>query len=185
MPLFNVILQIDDLKQNEIKNNLYNQQQKPTSDTSSLIVRDNVSDLCSTSTSSILATSSSSQISSKSSRNSSSIQYAHTQSQSSTYIDPKKNLLRHITEMEGDFESEPNLNVERRTAPKMDNARKLINRTRGSSLNQSLNETSRNLASSYSETTCDSSEVNLHVQKAPVDDASDNVSWFIIALVLI
>lgn len=86
--------------------------------------------------------------------------------------------------MEGDFESEPNLNVERRTAPKMDNARKLINRTRGSSLNQSLNETSRNLASSYSETTCDSSEVNLHVQKAPADDASDSVSWFI-GLVLI
>ena len=135
-----------------------NDQSKMTSDINAAAAREsNVTDLSSTSTSSILA-SSSSQFSA--SKNSGSIQYAHIQSHSSTYIDPKKNELRHINETE-DFESEPNLNVERETPTKLENARRLTNRTRGSSLNQSLKEATGRAWSDA----CDNSEVSMQKEE--------------------
>lgn len=128
------------------KTDNYNDKQNPETPTT---FRDNSSDLCSTSASSILI--SSSQISSKSSKSyqNSSIQSAHPQSQSSTYIDPKKNLLNHIQENE-DFESEPNL-LTNKLRIKKENSRNLSNRPRMSLINQSLNEKNRNLTRSYSE----------------------------------
>ena len=109
----------------------------------------NSNDLCSSSASSILI--SSSQISSKSSQNSEINNQSQHSMSSSAFIDPKKNiLLKNIQENE-DFESEPNL-------AKKENSRKLSNRTRSSFLNQSLNETNRDLTRSY--TGNDSSEFN-------------------------
>lgn len=146
-----------------------------TGEINSILVRDNGSDLCSTSASSILA-SSSSQISSKSSKSSknsqiSSIQYPHPQSQSSsTFIDNKKsNHLRHIQETD-DFESEPNLLVNSKEyRAKQENSRKLALRARSSFLNQSLNETNRELTRSYTE----SSEINIEVHKNQATDEED------------
>lgn len=134
-------------------------------ETSSLIYPGNMNDLCSSSASSILI--SSSQISSKSSQNSG-IHDHNQQSMSSTFIDPKKNvILQNIQENE-DFESEPNL-------AKKQNSRKLSNRTRSSFLNQSLNETNRDLTRSYTENECTEFNEPDHNQALNDDEVNSEI----------
>lgn len=120
-----------------------------------------------------LSSSSASSIIVSSSIQNSSLQSKHVQSMST--IDPNK-PLNHIQESEN-FESEPNLiahthHVER----KFENLRKIANRPRSSVLNQSLNETNRDLTRSFTGTSDNSefNEVNVEVRKSQLTDDEDS-----------